>query len=476
MNKLVGRELEINLLNDAITSNRPELIAIYGRRRVGKTFLIRQHYKNNIVFEFSGLHNGKLADQLENFTNELSHVLKVPALTIHAKGWLEAFMLLKNYIESIKSKSKKVVFIDEFPWLVTPRSKFMMAFEDFWNNYASNKTDLVVVICGSAASFMIRKIINNKGGLHNRITQKIRLLPFTLKETELFLKSKKIQLSRYDILQLYMAIGGVPYYLENVKKGESVAQTIDRLCFSKDGILTEEFKHLFISVFTYHERHTAVVKVLSNARKGLTRNVLSKKSNIQTGGTFTNTIQELIESGFVSQYLPFANKSKETLYRLTDEYSIFYLKFINNSRPTGIGTWNKLFTSRSYTSWSGFSFETVCLKHINQIKVGLRIDAIYSENSSWIDKSSDGGAQIDLLISRADNIINLCEMKFSSDTYTLTGKYAKEIRNKCTVFKNKTKSRKKIFVTLITTYGIKKNEYSLEIVQNSLTMDCLYIR
>ncbi len=474
MNTLIGRKEEVALLKDALDSNIPELIAVYGRRRVGKTFLIRQVYKKQMQFEFSGLHNGKLSDQLENFSIVLSQKMKGSINMVKPKGWLSAFKLLESYIDKLKSKKKKVIFIDEFPWLATPKSKFLTAFENFWNNYASKKTDLVVVICGSATSYMIQKIVKNKGGLHNRITQHIRLLPFSLNETELFLKSKKIQYSRYDILQLYMAVGGVPYYLEKLKKGESVAQALDSLCFAKDGILTYEFNHVFASLFENHERHVVIVKALSAVRKGMTRNALSEKSKIPTGGTFTNTIQELVESGFVTQYLPFGKKNKESLYRLSDEYSMFYLKFINNSRASGAGTWNKLFNSRSYVSWSGFSFETVCLKHVEQIKKGLGITAIYSENASWTEKNSDNGAQIDLLIDRDDNIINLCEMKFSNHAFTITKKYAEEIKNKVNTFKSVTKSKKNVFVTMITTYGVKENSYSLEIVQNNLKMDCLF--
>ena len=474
MSVLIGREKEIALLKEALYSNKPELITIYGRRRVGKTFLVRQFFKTHIQFECTGLHNGTLEDQLKNFAMVFSQKVKGKNKIVKPKDWLDAFNLLENYIDQLTSKRKKVIFIDEFPWFATPRSKFLMAFENFWNSYASKKNDLVIVICGSAASFMIQKIIKNKGGLHNRITQKIRLLPFNLSETELFIKkSKKIPFSRYDILQLYMALGGIPYYLEKLKKGESVAQALDRLCFEKDGFLTDEFNLIFASLFNNYERHESIIKALSKVRKGLTRNDLSKKSKIPTGGTFTKTIQELIESGFVSQYLPFGKKSKDSLYRLTDEYSMFYLKFMNK-KECGAGTWKKLFNSRSYLSWSGFSFETVCFKHLEQIKTGLGISSIYSRNASWIEKNSENGAQIDLLIDRDDNIINLCEMKFSDSIFTITKKYSEEIKNKLSTFKTSTQTRKSLFIVMITTYEVKQNSYSLENVDNNLTMDCLF--
>lgn len=470
---LIGRKSEIVILESALQSKKSELIAVYGRRRVGKTFLIREVFKTQIQFELSGLHNRKLSDQLENFSIELSSKLKNSKNITKPVSWLEAFKLLAEYIDKSRSKKKKVIFIDEFPWLVTPKSKFLMAFENFWNSYAAKRNDLVVVICGSAASYMVQKIINNKGGLHHRITQTIRLLPFTLHETELFLKSKNIQFSRYDILQLYMAIGGIPYYLEFLRKGESIAQALDRLCFAKDGVLNNEFNLVFSSLFENHERHINIVTSLAAVRKGLTRSDLLQKSKITTGGTFTGTIQDLVESGFVAQFLPFGKTSKDTLYRLTDEYSMFFLKFISN-RSNGAGTWKKLFNSKSYVAWAGFSFETVCLKHVEQIKTALGISAIYSNNASWIGKDSTNGAQIDLLIDRDDNIINLCEMKFAHDTFTITKRYAGEIKNKVTTFKLNTKTKKNIFVTLITTYGLKENSYRLELVDNSLEMGCLF--
>lgn len=474
MNKFIGRENEIVKLKEALASKNPELIAVYGRRRVGKTFLVRHVYSKHIQFEISGLHKGSLSDQLKNFFIILSRASNTPENYEKTENWLEAFSQLENFLENTRSKKKKVIFLDEFPWFDTPRSKFLMAFENFWNTYASRKSDLVVVICGSAASYMIRKIIKSKGGLHNRITHKIRLLPFTLRETEQFFRARNLRYNQYDILQLYMAIGGVPFYLEKLQKGESVSQALDRLCFTKDGILVDEFNMVYASLFEQHERHVSIIKALSVVRKGMTRYELSKSSGIGTGGTLTRTIGELIESGFVTQYLPFGKKIKDSLYRLTDEYSMFFLKYINNNKSSGPGTWHKLSQSKSYESWSGFSFETVCLKHVDQIKSALKISAIYSENSSWIYKSSDGGTQIDLLIDRADNIINLCEMKFSKNQFAINKKYAEELKNKESTFRNVTKTRKNIFITMITTYGLRENSYSLEIVEQDLKMGVLF--
>jgi len=470
MIKIIGRTAELNVLNEAYDSTNAELIAIYGRRRVGKTFLIRQCYKESIVFEVVGLYGGKMKDQLANFTKELKNRtdksdLKTPST------WLDAFTLLEKYIDSIKTKSKKVIFIDEFPWIASAKSKFLMAFENFWNTYCTKRSDIVVVICGSAASYMVQKIINNKGGLHNRISRKIRLLPFNLNETELFLNKNGIKYTRYDIVQLYMVLGGIPHYLEKLNKGLSVAQNIDNICFSKDGVLNDEFNRLFISLFDDSQRHMLIIRTLAGANKGLTRNELIEKSGIPSSGDFSLKLEELMESGFVSEYSYYKNKKQLSLYRLSDEYSKFYLKYIEDNKNGGKGTWQKLSNTQSYHAWSGFVFETLCLKHIHQIKKSLHIDTIYSTNSSWFNEHT----QIDLLIDRADNVMNLCEMKFYNAPYTIDKNYYLNLKNKISEIKKDTNTRKNIFITMLTTYGLNENEYSKELVQNSLDIDTLFL-
>ncbi len=468
MPKLIGRTPEIELLKEALHNNKSELIAIYGRRRIGKTFLIREFFNNQIVFEVAGLYKGNMNDQLTNFTKKLP---KTNKKSIAPTNWFEAFDQLENYLSKLKSAKKKVIFIDEFPWMATAKSKFLMAFENFWNRYCTTRNDLIVVICGSAASYMIQKIIKNKGGLHNRITRQIRLLPFNLYETGLFLKSRGISYTPYDIVQLYMTMGGVPHYLEKLQKGKSVAQNIDKLCFEKDGVLKTEFTQLYASLFDNSEKHLAIIKTLANSNKGITRPELIEKSKIASGGDFTLKLEELIESGFVSEYVYYGNKKQLTLYRLSDEYSKFYIKFIYTNKNSGAGAWQRLHKSAGYSSWSGFSFETLCLKHIEQIKRSLRIDAIFSTNSSWFNKD----AQIDLLIDRDDNIMNLCEMKFYYAPFTINKQYYLSLKNKISSLQQETKTKKNIFLTMVTAFGITDNLYSNELVQNTVTLEDLFV-
>ncbi|MDP2387064.1 MAG: ATP-binding protein [Bacteroidota bacterium] len=471
MKSLVGRKQEITLLTGALKSNRSELIVVYGRRRIGKTYLIREVYKNHIQFEFSGIHKASFRDQLKNFNLTLS---AKSSKSKHSSDWIEAFYQLSKFLNKLKSKQKKVIFIDEFPWLDTRKSNFLGAFDNFWNSYASKRKDLVVVICGSAASYMIKNIIKNKGGLHNRLTQQIQLNPFNLNETEQLLKHNKVKLSRYEILQVHMAMGGVPHYLEKIIPGESVAQLLDRLCFSKNGFLRTEFNNVFASLFDQYDNHETIIRTLATVRKGLTRNNILLKSKINSGGTLTKTLEDLEESGFIEKYTPYKG-SKDAVYRLADEYSMFYIKFIENTKPSNKSIWMKMQGQQSYKIWSGFSFETTCLKHIEQIKEGLKISGIHSTHGSWTSKSTRNGAQIDLLIDRDDNVINLCEMKFYNAEYVLDKKYCNEITNKINSFISGTKTKKSIFTTFITTYGLSPNQYKRQYVQNELTMEHLFL-
>ncbi len=469
MERILGRKYESGILNDALHSKRSELIAIYGRRRVGKTFLVRTFFKKRLVFEITGLYNGAMTDQIHNFMNELQRRSKRKQ---HGQpgSWLDVFILLENYLDKIPRSGKKVIFIDEFPWIATARSRFLMAFENFWNRYCTKRNDLIVVICGSAASYMIQKIIRNKGGLHNRITRQIRLQPFNLSETALFLKSRGIHYTFYDMAQVYMAIGGIPHYLEKLRKGLSVAQNIDELCFEKDGILKEEFNQLYASLFDDSEKHLTIIRTLANTNKGMTRGELIKKSKIPSGGDFSLKLEELIESGFVSEYLYYGNKKQLTLYRLSDEYSRFYLKFVQGNKSGGQGSWQRLQKSASYISWIGFSFETLCLKHIDRIKNALRIDAVFSTNSAWFNED----AQVDLLIDRDDNIINLCEMKFYNAPYSIDKRYYLNLKHKMFSFQQATKTRKNIFLIMVTSFGVIQNRYSRELLQNEIVLEDLF--
>ena len=475
---LVGRESEIALLKNALQTDESELIAVYGRRRVGKTFLIRKVYQERLIFDFSGIHNTATQRQLENFRNTLSLASKTNIPLATPSSWIQAFEILKIYTEPLIRKKKSVLFFDEFPWIDSHKSGFLPAFDHFWNSWATKQKNLVVVICGSAASWMIRKIVNNKGGLHNRITRRIRLLPFTLNETEAYLRSRRVNLDRYQLLQIYMALGGIPHYLKNVNPGESVTQTIDNLCFTKDGLLQSEFKNLYDSLFDKADKHMTVVRALARKPAGLNRQEIISVCNLTSGGTTTKLLEELSESGFIMSYIPFDKTVKESIYKLSDEYSRFYLKFMEGKKATGEGTWIRQSVSASWKSWSGSAFESICLKHTMQIKRSLGISGVYTEESAWRYPGSSGenGTQIDLVIDRQDFCINICEIKFSAADFIIDKKYASELRNKISIFRERTKTRKTTFLTMITTFGVRQNEYTLSLLQNEIKMEALFER
>ncbi len=476
MENIIGRREEKDLIKRIESSGEAELLAVYGRRRVGKTFLIRNGFSKNLAFEFTGTHNALLSQELEAFSLALTHATGGLQLA-KPNTWIQAFQMLIQYLTPLLKKERQIVFFDEFPWINSPRSGFLPAFENFWNSWASKEKKLVVVICGSAASWMIKKVINNRGGLHNRVTRRIRLLPFTIAETAEYLKARKIKLDQYQILQIYMALGGIPQYLKEIQPGESAAQIIDRLCFTKDGLLNDEFRNLYYSLFDSAENHITVIRALAQKGKGLTRNEIIKACKLTSGGYATQILNELSESGFITGYVPFGKSSKDSLFKLTDEYSLFYIKFIENSRSHGQGTWLKFSTGTSWKSWSGIAYESICMKHIGQIKQALGISNVYSEVSVWRyqPKSNlDQGVQIDMLIDRNDRCINICEMKFAGSGFEITKSYAKELASKLKIFQEQTSTRKALFMTLITTYGVKNEMNYPGLIQQQITMDILF--
>jgi uncharacterized protein len=473
---LVGREKEVKILQTLLASDESELVSVIGRRRVGKTFLVQSVYADNIVFDITGIQHASNREQLENFSIVLDLYAKSVLPTKRPASWLEAFHQLILYLEKTAEKDKKqVIFFDELPWMAAHRSGFLNAFGFFWNSWAV-KNNVVVVICGSAASWMIQKVVHNKGGLYNRITKRIQLQPFTLLEAEQYLQKRGINLNRYQITELYQAMGGIPQYLKEIQKGESVAQNIDRICFDPSGTLSDEFKELYVSLFDEAENHIGVVRALSTKWAGLTRGEIIQITGISNGGGLTKTLEELIYSGFITEYTPFGRVKRETLFRLTDEYSLFYLKFIENFKKEGSGIWQSFHQTPTYRAWSGYAFESICLKHLSQIKKALGISGVFSTSSSFYHKGADGmaGCQIDLLIDRDDRVINLCEIKWATSEFIITKSYSADLRQKIALFKHYSTTKKQVFLTFISTFGLVQNEHSLGLVDKELTLDSLF--
>lgn len=467
MTLVVGRKREKIILSDALRSDRSELIAVYGRRRIGKTFLIREFYAKEIVFSMTGYSEGNRAVQIKNFQTKLNEVSK-HFIDEKPKDWIDCFLLLKKYISGLRTTKKKVIFIDEFPWVATNKSGFLAAFENFWNDFCSKRTDLVVVVCGSAASYMVKKIINNKKGLSKRITQKINLKPFTLREVRDFFQSKKMDLLDEELLKIYMSLGGIPEYLQQVQKGESAVSAIDRLCFQPEAYLENDFEDVFDSLFETSSYHKMIIEALAEGqKKGMSRNDLLAACGTASSGRFSQSLEDLEMSGFILKYTSYLGTSKETLYRIYDEYCLFYLKFM---RPNKGSSWIQLYQKPAYAIWCGYSFETVCLKHVTELKRALKIEGISSKNFAW----SNANAQVDLVIDRDDSWVNLCELKFHNEIFTIDANYYHNLQRKKSEYKNDKAPRKGIFLTLLTTHGVKENKYSSAIVDHNLKIDCLF--
>lgn len=474
---MVGRQEEISIMNRLLESNQSEMLAIIGRRRIGKTYLINHTYKQHIVFDFTGTQYAERGLQLEKFTAKIKNYNPKSDEITPPETWFQAFQVLTSHLQSKKSKDKKrVVFLDELPWIDTHRSGFLAELSYWWNDWAVHQ-NIVLVLCGSAASWMIRKIINHKGGLHNRVTQLISLQPFTLAETKAYLTSKKVKMTDYQILQLYMVTGGVPHYLSYVEKNESAEQAINRLCFTKNGMLNGEFKNLYAALFDNPENHINVIRKLAEQSSGKTRSELSNLTKISPGGGLTKVLEELEASSFIKAITPVDKRKKDTVYRLADEYSLFYLKYIETQKLGAKNIWHKLAQSQSYKSWSGYAFENICIKHTEAIQVALGIHGVFAETGSYIHKKDDqyAGFQIDMLIDRADNAINICEIKYYSDDLTISETMASTLRKRRETFRQLTKTKKQLFNTVITTYGVNTNEYSNDQVDRVITAKDLFV-
>ena len=474
IDKLIGRKREWEELEWAVQSNRSELVVMYGRRRIGKTFLVRRFFNDTYSFHFVGAHKQKRSTQLKNFREALlrfSGRQDIPLLT----SWHDAFLQLAAYLETCEEK-RKIVFFDEMPWIDTKGGEFVDELEYFWSNWAQNRDDIVFIACGSATSWMKEKLEDNQGGLHNRITHRIYLRPFYLSECKAYLFEHGFDWDDYQILQCYMLFGGVPYYLSLMRPYLSLAQNVDSLIFRRGGDLSDEFNELYSALFTKADRYIAIVKLLSTKREGFTRSEIEKGTGF-SGGGLTKMLENLERCDFIVSYAQFGNKNKLTLFRLADFYTLFYFRYIENNHSRDEQYWQHHFADRSVASWQGFTFEEVCLRHLSHIKKGLGISGMSTEASSWRFVPSKGderkGAQVDLVIKRADKLIHLVEMKFSETRYTVTKAYQEQLIERKALFMDATGVSNGVVITFVTPMGLSQGIRS-SVVHSELTADDLF--
>ncbi len=463
--KIIGRNSEIYELERLSKSGAPEFVAVYGRRRVGKTFLVKEFFGNNFVFYATGVSRGTKAEQLQNFQDSLLEY-GYKGETSVPKSWNEAFKRLRTVVEQSRQK-RKVIFLDELPWMDTQKSRFVQSIDLFWNKWCSTREDVMLVVCGSAASWMVKNIIKNKGGLHNRITSKIHLMPFTLGETREYLQSRGVRWPEQMVAECYMVMGGIPYYLQQIDRSMSLAQNVDRMFFRENASLGDEFENLYSSLFTHSGDHVEIVRALARKREGLTRDEIVKETSLTDGGGLTRRLMELEQCGFIRRYSTINNARQ--LYQLTDFYTQFYFQFLAGGKTYDDEQWLHLQGTSRHNSWLGLSFERLCFAHMPQIRRALGIAGVATKTFAY----QTDGAQVDMVIERADKTVCMCEMKWSALPYAIKKAENGKIGNRLLAVREKY-PRCALMVVMVTSGGLVQNEYAMQSVQREVTLEDLF--
>ncbi|MDR2609938.1 MAG: AAA family ATPase [Clostridiales Family XIII bacterium] len=476
---MIGRIRERDILHQCAESKNSEFVALYGRRRVGKTYLVKEFFGGSFTFYATGILNERsgMEAQLENFNDEIVNYggEDLP----RARNWRDAFANLNKLVERASCKGKKIIFLDEIPWMATVNSDFLPALDYFWNRWASSRHDVLLIICGSATSWIIDKIVDNRGGLHNRLTRQIALSPFTLSECEEYYRDTGIVMTRYQMVEAYMIFGGIPYYMSLMNPGYDLFQNVDMMYFNENALLRNEYDNLYNSLFRDAKNHILVVEALASKGIGMTREDIIRATGLTNGGSLTRILRQLEQSGFIRVYLAFGNKEKDKLYQLIDAFTLFHLRFNKGRKQWTEDYWIKYSATPAHNTWSGYAFEKVCLLHLPQIKRKLGISGVLTGAYAWRSgKQESGGAQIDLVIDRNDHVINLCEMKFFRGEYDIDKKEDAALRNRRAAFESGTKTRKAVRTTIVTTFGLKRTAYASEynsvVLLDDLFEDAVY--
>lgn len=462
---IVGRKEEMKELQRIYDSGSSEFVVVYGRRRVGKTYLIREFFHDDFVFYATGVARGNRTEQLAQFNSSLARYGDSEDQTA-PENWFLAFGRLEKLVAKSR-KQRKVIFLDELPWMDTPKSDFVKALEMFWNVWASARNDIVLIVCGSAASWMVGNVIRNRGGLHNRLTCKLKLNPFTLSETKEYFLSQKIKWDNLSIAECYMILGGIPYYLHLLDKSRSLAQNIDRLFFSESALLEDEFDNLYNSLFAKSEEYVRIVEALAKKKSGFTRDEIVARSGLSNGGGLTRKLDALEQCGFIRKYKAFGEVSYT--FQLIDFFTLFYFQFVKGRNTVDSDTWQHLVATNSYKTWRGLAFEKLCFAHLPKIKSMLGISGVLTNTCSYYSSQ----AQVDMIIERADRAVTVCEMKCSDEPYALTKAEYEKIANRLSVLREYYK-RKNIFFAMITSFGLVRNSYAINYVQNEIILDDLF--
>lgn len=480
--ELIGREKEVQELERLYRTDKSEFVAVYGRRRVGKTYLINQVFSDRIVFRHTGITPVDINSRIEKSPMKVQ--LKAFFRSLNEQGgdfrkiphdWYEAFLMLKELLEKKKNGKKRVVFLDELSFMDTRKSEFIPALSDFYNNYVSRQSDILLIVCGSATSYILNNLVNNHAGLYDRLTYQMKISPFKLKDTELLLLHNGWKLPRLEITKAYMIFGGIPFYLDYLNPDYSLARNIDNLIFRKEGSLRNEFSRLFSSTFTNAELTEKIVRSLFKKRIGLTKDELLKSLGKSDSPAFRNAVLALEESDFVLKYIPFGGKKKDERIKLIDPFCLFYLRFVDRNSAFNESFYSDNQFSQPVLSAQGYGFEDVCFNHIPEIKKALGISGVQCEVGPYFQKDTDNNKayQIDMVIVRKDNVVDLCEAKFSLSEFELNLKGNQRLAEKISHLNELLPKRYIVQAVLLTTFGLKNSQYS-STFQSVITLDDLF--
>jgi AAA+ ATPase superfamily predicted ATPase len=458
--KIIGRKDEVKLLRTIEESKFSEFVAIYGRRRIGKTYLVDNLYEDKLI-SFTGSYGMNDSYHLAEFSKILKYKGDI-------NDWSDAFNMIE-FLVSNSDKKKKIIFFDEIAWIDEKEHNFLVNLERFWNTFASKRDDIILIVCASATSWMFEHILNNYGGLYNRVTRRIHLKPFDLVEAKQYCDFIGLNLSNQDIIDAYMIFGGIPYYFYNLQKGYSINQNINALFFKSNSSLKNEYEILFSSLFRLPGNYIKIMDLLSQKNRGLTREELAKQLNVSNGGELTKRLEELDACSFISKYPFYGKKIKGSLYKATDNFVVFYNKMIKSNVQYSEDFWIKEFRSPMVNTFRGYAFERVCLLHTNKIKELLKISAMNTREYYFRNE----GCQIDLIIDRPDKCINICEIKYSDGDYELSKDEFQKIENRVDNFKKENVSKRSYLRTLITNMGFKNSDLNNRI-DNKIVLEDIF--
>ena len=465
---LLGRIRETQALDRDLKKEESQFVAVYGRRRVGKTYLIREHFHNQFFFYHTGLRGGNLKSQLMAFRASLVKYGHETCPVL--KSWLEAFAELNKLVETGKP-GRKIIFIDELPWMDTAKSGLVTGLEYFWNALASARSerDIFLIVCGSASSWIVKNLLKNTEGLYGRLTDRIQLKPFALSECEEYARRLGLDFTRAEVAEAYMVFGGIPYYWSLLRPDLSLAQNIDELLFAADGKLRNEFDYLYASIFKNAEPHLKVVEALFGKKSGLSREEIVQVTGLKNGGNFKTVLDELEQCDFIRSYCPVGRKNRGAIYQLIDDYTLFYYTFIRDRPRDDTGFWLNALDSPRIANWHGLAFERLCLQHLREIKRALGISGLQVTAHAWRGEH----AQIDLLLNRSDKTIDICEIKYAGTPYEIDKAEHERLLARKTALQASIPLRRRYRLVMITFAGLKHNKYWNDI-QGELTLDDLF--